>query len=294
MTILVFGGSGNVSRALVPMLQEAGARVRVATRSSARAQSLPGGVEPVIADMDDPPSLRAAFDGVSSVFLLVANGPNEVQQGLATLAIAQEFCPGHIVYLSSDLSTRAPMIPHAGAKVAIEAALKASAMAHTILRPTYFAQNDLLTKGAISSGVYPAPLGPHPVARVDVRDVATAAATALLQARAENEVFVLSSPDAPNGMETAALWSKALVREVAYPDLTPEAFADGAQSTLPPWLNFDLLIMHRWFRDHGHPIDEKALDRQRTLLPDGPRSYTDFVMETGEAWNRVGASNVSR
>ena len=284
MTVLIFGGSGNVGRALVPILHASGAKIRVATRSAAYAASLPDDIETVIADMDDPPTLRRAFEGVESVFLLVANSPVETQQGLSTLAIAAETSPRHIVYLSSDLAARAPMIPHAGGKVAIEAALRASGIAHTILRPTYFAQNDLLLKNAITAGAYPTPLGFHPVSRIDTRDVALAAATALLDARAQNEVFLLSSLDAPNGNDTAALWSMALGRDVIYPDLTPEGFASSVETMLPPWLNFDLLIMHRWFRTNGHPVAQEDLEAQAALLPEGPRGYRSFVEETANEW----------
>lgn len=284
MTILVFGGSGIVGQALVPILYANGAKVRVVTRSKAYAATLPDDIETVIADMDDPPTLRRAFDRVESVFLLLANGPQETQQGLATLAIAVEAPPKHIVYLSSGLSARAPIVPHAGSKVAIEAALRASGIAYTVLRPSFFAQNDLVVKDAIMAGAYPTPLGPHPVARVDSRDVALAAATALLTVRARNETFDLSSSDAPNGVETAALWSTALGRKVVYPDLSPEAFADSVQSMLPPWLNFDLLIMHRWFKRYGFPVGQKDLEAQAALLPDGPRSYASFVEQTVAAW----------
>ncbi|WP_444925554.1 SDR family oxidoreductase [Microbulbifer sp. TRSA002] len=186
MTVLIFGGSGNVGRALIPILYASGAKIRVATRSTAYAASLPDDIDTVIADMDAPPTLRSAFKGVESVFLLIANSPKETHQGLSTLAIAAESPPRHIVYLSSDLAVRAPMIPHAGGKFAIETALRASGIAHTILRPTYFAQNDLVQKDVITAGAYATPLGPHPVARIDIRDVALAAASALLDIRAKN------------------------------------------------------------------------------------------------------------
>ncbi len=284
MTILVFGGTGTVGRSLVEILLAAGAKVRVVTRSESHAADLANGAEAVIGDMDDPAGLRPAFRDVESAFLLVANSPQETQQGIATLAIAQEFALKHLVYLSSNLSVRAPFVPHAGSKVAIEAALRAGGIPHTILRPTLFAQNDLLLKEALLAGAYPTPLGVHPVARIDARDVALAAATALMEMRAKNEAFLLSSPDAPNGEETAALWSAALDRPVVYPQLTPEAFAEGAKSMLPPWLNFDLLIMHRNFRTSGHPVTPKDLDAQTAVLPKGPRGYRTFVEEVAANW----------
>ncbi|MEO1192265.1 MAG: NmrA family NAD(P)-binding protein [Pseudomonadota bacterium] len=284
MTILVFGGTGTVGRSLVALLRAKGAKVRVITRSEERAASLGSGIETVIADMDDPPSLRPAFQGVESVFLLAANSPQETHQGLTTLAIATESPLKHLVYLSNDLSVTAPLVPHAGAKIAIETALGASGIPHTILRPTYFAQNDLLFKDALLAGAYPAPLGSYPVARVDSRDVAQAAASALLEPPAQSRALLLSGLDAPNGEETASLWSAALGQTVHYPNLTPEAFTETAGPFLPAWLTFDLLIMYRIFAREGHPPRKQDLEAQDALLPDGPRSYRSFVEETAAAW----------
>ncbi len=284
MTILVFGGTGTIGRSLVEILHAKGAKIRVVTRSEEHAASLAGRIETVIADMDDPWNLRPAFQGVESVFLLVANSPLETHQGLTTLAVAQESPPKHLVYLSSSLSVTAPEVPHAGPKIAIETALRASGIAYTILRPTYFAQNDLLFKEAILAGAYPAPLGGHPVARVDTRDVALAAASVLLEPRGQNEAFLLSSLDAPNGEETAALWSAALGRPVVYPNLTPEAFAESVQSVLPAWLNFDLLVMYRGFAAKGHAVRADELQAQSAILPGAPRSYESYVEETAAVW----------
>ncbi|MCV0427698.1 MAG: NmrA family NAD(P)-binding protein, partial [Roseibium sp.] len=245
----------------------------------------PIGVEAVIADMDDPASLRRAFEGVEIVFLLVANDPLETQRGLVTLAIADESSCKYIVYLSNHMSTLSPLVPHSGSKIAIETAIRYTGIPYTILRPTNFAQNDLWLKDAIVAGSYPWPIGNFPVTRVDARDVALAAANLLLNPRANNEAFTLSSLDAPNGEETAALWSKAIGRTVLYPNYTPEEFESRMETMIPSWFNFDFLIMNRYFQRYGCPVDAQVFETQATLLPDGPRSYASFVEETAAAWS---------
>ncbi len=287
MTVLVFGGSGTIGRFLVPFLSSSGMKIRVATRSEEFAATLPDTVEAVIADMDDPASLRRAFEGVETVFLLVAHDPLETQRGLVTLAIANEASCKYIVYLSNHMSSLSPLVPHAGSKVAIEAAIRHTGIPHTILRPTNFAQNDLWLKDAIISGAYPWPLGFFPVTRIDVRDVALASANVLLNPRANNEVFTLSCLDAPNGKETAALWSMAMGRTVVYPDYTPEEFESEMEGKIPSWLNFDFLIMNRYYERYGCPVDAQDFERQATLLPDGPRSYASFIEETAAAWRSL-------
>ena len=165
MTILVFGATGQVGGALVSALLRQGADVRAVSRSAEKIAALPADVQSHVGDFDDPESLRSAVDGAEAVFLMVANGPTETHQGLTTLSMVFDAKPEHIVYLSSDLSTRAPLVPHAGSKLGIEAALRASGISYTVLRPTYFAQNDLLARPAILEGAYAVPIGGMPLER---------------------------------------------------------------------------------------------------------------------------------
>src|SRR5271170_938152 len=77
-TILVTGGTGNIGAAFVAALaaDARSPRVRVASRdpesgSAALLRSLnPATVTPVRFDVDHPETLRAAFDGVSKLFVV--------------------------------------------------------------------------------------------------------------------------------------------------------------------------------------------------------------------------------
>lgn len=70
--IVILGATGNQGGSIATtFLQEPGWRVRALTRnpSSARAQSLASrGAEVVAADVDDPSTLAAAFDGADTIF----------------------------------------------------------------------------------------------------------------------------------------------------------------------------------------------------------------------------------
>jgi hypothetical protein len=46
-------------------------------------------VEEVTANLDDPHTLAAAFDGIDNVFLLNAVGPNETEEGLIAVSAAK-------------------------------------------------------------------------------------------------------------------------------------------------------------------------------------------------------------
>ena len=283
MTVLCIGGTGNVGRALIPLLLAHGKAVRVVTRDEERLDLLPEGVEAFVGDLDTPGLIGGALDGVKTVYMGCAMGPMEAYHGLTCVNVLTYAKPEHLVYLSSDVSVHAPFMPSAGSKVGIEAAIRKSGIPYTILRPTFFFQNDFSLKDAILKGAYPFPLGPNPVARVDVRDIAEGAVAALVDGKAVNETMLLSSPDTPNGDETAAIWSEAMGRTITSPAQSTELWAH-IQSHMPAELVFDLDALKRHFEGHGHPLNPADLEPQQSILRREPRRYRAFVQETADAW----------
>ena len=85
MTILVTGSTGRIGSAVVDHLAQAGAPVRALTRSPEKAL-LPAGVEAVAGDPADIDAMRAALTGIDTLFLLVANVPDELTQAITTLS----------------------------------------------------------------------------------------------------------------------------------------------------------------------------------------------------------------
>ena len=62
-------------------------------------------------------------------------------------------------------------MPHFANKYAVEEAIRAGGMPFTILRPAYFAQNELRLKPVLTGlGVYPVPVGNDGIAVVDVSE----------------------------------------------------------------------------------------------------------------------------
>ena len=94
-----------------------------------------------------------------------------------------------IVYLSVHQADKALGIPHFVCKLPIEGVIRASGVEYTILHPNNFYQNDLAMRDAIRAGVYPQPLGSVGLHRVDVRDIAEAAAIALTEAGHSGKTF---------------------------------------------------------------------------------------------------------
>ena len=75
MNILVLGGTGTVGSQVVNELLARDVDVRVLTRSTEKAQSLPEGAEGVIGDLLEPETVRSVFGATDSVFLLTPVSP---------------------------------------------------------------------------------------------------------------------------------------------------------------------------------------------------------------------------
>jgi dihydroflavonol-4-reductase len=68
VTVLITGATGQVGNAIARRLAADGVAVRALVRSPERARVLPEGAEPVFGDVTDAASVRAALDGVGTVY----------------------------------------------------------------------------------------------------------------------------------------------------------------------------------------------------------------------------------
>src|SRR6266568_2808184 len=98
MAILVTGSTGTIGTQVLNFLDGHGA-VRALTRSPEKAH-FPAGVTAVKGDLADIDSVRVALDGVSTLFLLAPNAPDELTQAMLTLNAARDAGVKGVVYLS--------------------------------------------------------------------------------------------------------------------------------------------------------------------------------------------------
>jgi len=285
MKIMVVGGTGTVGSQVVRDLSARGAEVHVLTRNADKSANLPEGVVGVAGDLLEPATVRSAFNGMDGVFLLNAVSPTECHEGLMAVNGARSAGVGRVVYLSVHRVDEAPHLPHFGAKLPVETAIRASGIPFTILRPNNFFQNDLWYQNVLlQHGVYPQPLGGAGLSRVDVRDIGEAAAIALTTGGADGETVDLVGPDVVTGESTAAVWSRVLERPVAYGGDDLDAWEAQSLQYLPPWMVFDFRMMYAFFQEHGLRATPQALDRLTALLGHPPRSFEAFAEETAAAW----------
>ncbi len=289
MTILVTGSTGRIGARIVEQLARGGRAVRALTRSPGKS-GFPPGVLAVQGDLLDADAMRAALVGVKTLFLLVSNAPDELTQAINTLGLAREAGVQGIVYLSVTRSGLYTDVSHFTAKHAVERMLEQMDMPASILRPSYFFQNDVMQKDALQkAGLYVSPVGEIGVSMVDVRDIADAAVLEILRRDAADTplprvTYELSGPDALTGTSLAALWSEVLGREVRHAGNDLDAFEASMKSRAPAWIAYDMRAMMARYQRDGAVATPEDLSRLTSLLGRPPRSYRDFAAETARSW----------
>ena len=285
MKVLVIGGTGLVGSQVVRELLSRKAEVHVLTRSGDKAKALPAGARGVTGDLLDPGTVRSVFTNRDGVFLLNALGTTEVHEGLMAVNGIRMAGVQRLVYMSVQHVDRAPHLPHFGAKLPIEAAVKASGIPFTILRPNNFFQNDLWLKDALlGHGLYPTPFGNQGLSRVDVRDIAEAAAIVLTEAGHDGQTYDLVGSETHTGRSTSEAWSRALGKPIAYAGDDLDAWEKQSLQYLPGWLVFDLKLMYAFFQEKGLKATPAEIQRVTTLLGHPPRGFDRFAAETAAAW----------
>lgn len=288
MTILVIGATGRVGRHVVDQLLKRNADVRVLTRDPAKAD-FPASVEMVQGDLLDIDALRAAFSGVRTLFLLNAVTGDEFTQAIITLNVAREAGVERVVYLSVFGADEAVNVPHFAVKRGVEKMLEVMGFGATILRPSYFIDNDVMVKDVIlQQGVYPMPIGGKGLAMVDARDIAEVAAIQLVRRdTAPNmlpiETINLVGPDTLTGADVAAIWSDILGRPVVYGGDDPSGFEANMATFMPKWTAYEMRLMAERYVSNGMIPQDGDRERLVNMLGRPLHSYRETAVRIAAA-----------
>jgi uncharacterized protein YbjT (DUF2867 family) len=249
--ILVTAATAPVGRSIVEQLTAAGTPVRALTRDPSSA-GLPEGAEVVAGDLNDPDSLAAAFDGVTSVFLLAAT----TGFAPAFLKAAAEAGVRRIVFQSSgaivdDAESQPDDI--AAFHDDIERQIRASGIEWTFLRLAVASADALqwafdvpgqLEKGDVVRG----PWADAQVSPIHPADFAAVAIAALTDAGHAGRTYAVTGPRSITHAEQVALIGRAHGRDLRYEEL-PE---DEARKVISPYAPADVLFA-TWSRHRTSP-----------------------------------------
>jgi UDP-glucose 4-epimerase len=253
--VLVTGASGFIGRPLTAALADAGHQVRAAVR---RARAFPDGIEVAqIGDLAgdvDWPVLLAGMDavvhlaGIAHVGTGVPESTYERVNHLSTAALARAAATAAIkrfVFVSSiraqsgthadhPLSESDPPQPteaYGRSKLAAEAAVRASGVPYTILRPVLVygrgAKGNLASLLRLVRMPVPLPFGGLANKRslLGVDNLIAAVRFSLETERAANETFMVSDPNSVSVAEIVAICRAAMGRQPNLLSVPPSLFA---------------------------------------------------------------------
>ncbi len=209
------------------LLQKGGDKVIAGTRKPEKLADLAAkGLTIRSADFEDAKGLETALAGVDRVLIISTDAIDRpgrrIAQHKAAVAAAASAGVKHIVYTSMPNPETSPVI-FAPDHLGTEQAIKASGVAHTILRNCWYM--DFLVPGlafAVSSGKLISATGDGAAPYVTRADCARAAAAALASTDTSSKTYNITGPDLVTYADLAKLAGELTGHAVVYEPVTPE------------------------------------------------------------------------
>ena len=243
----------------------------------AAAESLPH-VQFVGAILTTPSRCGGRGAGVDRAFLLTNSTERAEEQQIAFARVAQQSGVRHLVKLSQlHADTNAPgrfLRYHA----AVEAAVQASGLTFTFLRPNLYMQGLLNFRQSIQEkSAFFAAAGEARISAVDVRDIADVGVAALTTVQHDNKSYTLTGLETLTFAEMAHQLSRGIGRTTTFVDVPPEAMrAALADLGFPAWQADGLLEEFAMYRRGEAAGVEPGV---RDALGRPPRAFAEFARD---------------
>lgn len=232
--IAVTGAAGEVGGRVARLLADRGIPRRLLVRTPERATRLPD-AELAHADYVDAASMRAALDGIDTLFLVSGReAEDRLTHHLTAVDAAVAAGVRRIVYLSFLGADPIATFTLARQHWATEQHIRTTPLRFTFLRDSLYA--DLLPWMAGADRVLRGPGGDGAVSAVARDDIAEVAVAVLLGEGHDGSTYDVTGPAALTLTEIAAELSAAAGQPVRYENETIEqAYASRAQYGAPHW-----------------------------------------------------------
>ncbi|WP_235613012.1 SDR family oxidoreductase [Paenibacillus sp. LC231] len=282
--VLVTGVTGNVGMYVAKHLIRHGIAVKGATSRPEAARSVVDEVvELVRFDFEDTATFDAALDGVEKVFLIrppAMSDPNAMKPFLNRCVSK---CISHIVFLSLLGIERNPFPPH----YKIEKMIKASGIAYTFMRPSFFMQN-LSTTHQTDIREHDdlfIPAGKAKVSFIDTRDIGEASALVLMDSENhQNRGYTLTGSEAITYQQAADILSDVLDRRITYSNPSSGTFKKTIIARGIP-KEFATVMTVLYLTTKLGMANKVTSDLER-LLGRKPRTFRQFAQDHMSFWQR--------
>lgn len=284
-TILVTGATGDIGRDLVTDLRARGVPLRVMCRRQEQLDRFAEqGVDGVLGDFREPPSLAAALDGCEQLFLLAPSGQDQLAGDVAAIDAARAAGTTHVVKLSTLDANPASAVPWARDHGRAEAHLRRSGLRWSTLNPGAYMKNLLTEAGAVRRGLLPQTSGHGATTWVDTPDIAAAAAVVLTDPARhggtgdDGNRYVLTGTPATSYPQIAEMMSEVLGQRVRYVHVpAPLMFLGLRANGLPHWEARGLVHQFVDVVRRGHDDGRLSTPDLAELLGRTPTSLPEYL-----------------
>jgi uncharacterized protein YbjT (DUF2867 family) len=277
--ILVTGATGHVGSELVRLLAEQGAPARALVHSPDKAVPIQHlGLETALGDYEQPDTLDVAMKGCDQLFLLSPPSPRQPQQEQHVIDAARRAGVEHVVKQSVPWAGPDAPLVFCRWHGQVEQHLAQSGLAYTLLRPSSFMQNFLMSAQQVADqGVLYGMFGEGRVAFIDARDIAVVAAELLTNPGHQGASYSPTGPEALSAAEVAERLSAATGRQVRSVDLGPDGYRQAlAGAGMPGWL-VDGVVESNTMLAAGHAATVTNEVARLTGRP--PRAFAQFAAD---------------
>ncbi len=277
--ILVTGATGNIGGEIVRLLKEKNADFIAGTNS----RSIEG-VDSVALDFADVQSLETAMQGVSTLFMVLANHPDMITWGKNVIDAAKKCGVSHIVRSGGSLADESSPIGVRAALAQTDRHLKESGIDYTITAPNYFMQNFINFHGDdYKTGAIYLSAGDGKVAWVDVRDIAAVNVEILLNpGKYRYQTLTITGPKALSYAQAVAVLNDVLGKDAKYFAVSDENAIKAMTEMQFPEFVINLMI------DLNLCIREGFAEETATTVKDitgrDAISFEQFAQDNKGAW----------
>ena len=282
--ILVTGGTGVVGGELLRLLSQGGFSARALVRDPKKVRKLPG-IEWIAGDLSKPETLKPAFEGATSLFLLTSYYEDMIELQHNAIVAAMAAGVTHVVKVSAFAATDHSRAPVGRWHYQVEKELEQSGMGWTIIRPHHFMQNLLAQAEYIrKEGLVYSASGDGKIPYVDGRDVATVAFILLTQPGHLGKTYVVTGKEAISYRQATEIISKAIGKPLRFIDETQDEARQrrSIREGLPDAVVESALAIAAYQRAGGKTVT--ITSTMADLTGRQPRTLAEFVQENAETF----------
>jgi uncharacterized protein YbjT (DUF2867 family) len=281
-TILVTGASGTIGRELVRYLITNNTCVRIAARDEQKIKEFQNSGCPVINfDYEKKNTYDKAFEGISGFYLSVPLWrPCIDELILPAIESAKKHGVTHIVSLGAiglQLDNETPLS-------ILEQYVKHCGLQFTILRPNLLMQTVLSLSSYMVKQLREIrlPAGDARISFVDARDVAEAAAIALVDPSHRNKAYNLTGSEALSHSEIANILSRISGSTISY---IPVSHNEALKNlTNEGWPSEKISMMVGLYEIARHGWCEAVFPDLANLLDHEPMRFEQFAEDYLQSW----------